>query len=279
MSIRISVHGITWGRENFDQAVAESAKLGFTGFETFASVIDDFGFERIDDFKKVLSDNGLKLVALYGGGAMHVPAEREAVLANNQKIARWLGENGANRLVLGPGRRRPEGVTKEDLDVLADTANEIGRRSAEHGVLACFHPHVYTVVETLDEIDYVFERLDPAFVQMAADTAHFAKGNADVPSAEIQVFTKYADRIKYVHLKDWDPTLPPIAVGDGGTAIIRDFVELGQGQVDLAGCISILREHDYDGWVTIELDYTSRTPYESVAMSKTYLENELGLTV
>jgi inosose dehydratase len=277
--MRIACHGITWGEPNFLLAMEEISALGFHGFETFASVIDNFDGDKINDFKQLLQDHGLQLVALYGGGNMHVPAESEALIARNVKIASFLSKCGADRMVLGPGRRGATGPTDAELDALVVCATEIGRRTAELGVLSCFHPHINTVVETIDEINYVFDRLDPQYVEMAADTAHFAKGNPSVPGAEIMLFNKYADRIKYVHLKDWAPTLPAEAAGEGGTAIIRDFVELGEGQVDLRGCIEILTSHNYPGWITIELDYTRRTPYESVEMSKRYLERELGLSI
>ena len=155
--------------------------------------------------------------------------------------------------------------------------NEIGRRTLDLGVQSCVHPHVNTMIEKLGEIDFIMDRVDPRFVAMAADTAHFRKGNPDVPTAEVDVFQKYADRIKYVHLKDWDPSLPPEQVGQGGTAVIRDFVELGRGIVDLKGAIEILRRTGYDGWLTIELDYTRRTAYESVKESRDYLLRELHL--
>ncbi|HVC32842.1 MAG TPA: xylose isomerase, partial [Chloroflexota bacterium] len=58
---------------------------------------------------------------------------------------------------------------------------------------------------------------------------------------------------------------------------IRDFCELGLGIVDLKGAIGVLKETGYDGWLTIELDYTRRTPFESVEMSKDYLLRELHL--
>ncbi len=61
--------------------------------------------------------------------------------------------------------------------------------------------------------------------------------------------------------------------------MIRDFTELGQGAVNLAGCVDILRSVNYDGWLTIELDYSRRTPRRSVRMSKEYLEGTLGLSV
>jgi inosose dehydratase len=277
--MRIACHGITWGQANFLVAIDEVAALGFHGFETFASVMDDYQGEKFPEFRQLLRDRGLELVALYGGGAMHVASEVDAVIARNLRIAQFLSRNGADRLVLGPGRRGAQAPTPQELDTLVACATEIGKQTAELGVLACLHPHINTVVESIGEIDYVCDRLDPSVVAIAADTAHFAKGNPSVQGAETRLFAKYVDRIKYVHLKDWDPNLPAEAVGEGGTAIIRDFVELGEGQVDLRGCIDILRRHGYPGWITIELDYTRRTPYESVEMSKRYLVNELGLSV
>ncbi len=278
MAIRVACHGITWGRDGFDRAVAEISQLGFTGFEAFAFMVDDFGFDRIGEFQQILQDHGLRLVALYGGGAMHDPSRFETLVAHNVRIARFLRLNDADRIVLGPGPRPAGGPTRDDLLTMVHCANEIGRRTLELGVQACIHPHVNTALETIPEIDLVLERLDPRYVALAADTAHFRKGNPDVPTADVDLFARYADRIKYVHLKDWDPTLPSEATGQGGTAIIRDFTELGQGGVDLKGCVDILRQNGYDGWLTIELDYTRRTPYESVRMSKDYLERELGLS-
>ena len=279
MPIRVSCHGITWGRDGFDQAVREISQLGFEGFEAFAFVVDDFGFERIDEFRARLREQRLRLVALYGGGDMHDASRCDVLVAHNLRIARFLQLNGADRLVLGPGRRPEGGPTRDHLLNMVHCANEIGRRTLELGVQACIHPHVNTALEKIPEIELVMERVDPRYVALAADTAHFRKGNPEHPKADVDLFSRYADRIRYVHLKDWDPSLPPEVAGDGGTAVIRDFVELGRGQVDLKGCVEVLRRAGYDGWLTIELDYTRRTPYESVAMSKEYLVGELGLSL
>lgn len=276
--IRISCHGITWGRQGFNQAVREIASLGIHGFEAFAFVVDDFGFERLSDFKEILAQHQLELVALYGGGKMTDPSLFEELVARNVRLARFLEANGADRLVLGPAPRPAGGPTKEQLLNQVHCMNEIGRRTLEYGVQAGVHPHFNTAVQTLEEIDFVMERADPRYVALAADTAHLRKGNPDEPNADVDVFRTYADRIKYVHLKDWDPNLPPEATGEGGTAIIKDFCELGQGVVQLKQCIETLRRSGYDGWLTIELDYTRRTPLESVRMSKEYLQQELGLT-
>lgn len=276
--IRVACHTITWGESNLEAALVEISQLGFGAFETFASVVDTYG-NRQDAFSALLAQNNLQLISLYGGGDMHLADRADAVIEQNVRLATFLAANGADRMVLGPARRTSEGPTEAELAQLARTANEIGRRTKELGVLACLHPHVYTVLESIGEIDTVMSRIDPMVVGLAADTAHFAKGNADVPGAEIELFRRYAEQIKYVHLKDWDPSLPPEFDGDSLTPVIRDFTELGQGTVDLKGCIDILREADYDGWLTIELDYTRLTPFESVEISKQYLQQDLGLTV
>lgn len=277
MAIRVACHGITWGRNGLLQAVNDLRALGFQGFEAFAFVADDYGFARLAEFQDLLAQNDLRLVALYGGGNMHDASLHDEIVAHNVRLARFLAANHANRLVLGPGRRPAGGPTREQLLNQALCMSEIGRRTSEYGVIACVHPHVNTALEKLDEIDFTLDRVDERYVALAADTAHLRKGNPDVPTAEVDVFRKYAERIKYVHLKDWDPRLPPEHIGEGGTAVIRDFVELGVGIVDLKGAIGILREHGYDGWLTIELDYTRSTPYESVSVSKDYLVNELHL--
>jgi inosose dehydratase len=277
MAIRVSCHGITWGRDGLPQCVKDLQTLGFRGFEAFAFVADDYGFGRLPEFQELLKRHGLELVALYGGGNMHDASLFEELVARNERLARFLQANGARRLVLGPGSRPSGGPSRDDLLTMVHCANEIGRRTLNYGVQSCIHPHVNTALEKLDEIDLVMDRVDPRYVALAADTAHLRKGNPSVPTAEVDVFRKYADRIKYVHLKDWDPRLPPEQIGQGGTAVIRDFVELGKGIVDLKGAIDVLRQTGYDGWLTIELDYTRLTPFESVAMSKDYLVNELHL--
>lgn len=276
--MRVACHTITWGESHLDVALKEIAELGFGAFETFASIVNQYQ-GKVPEFQEMLNQRNLRLISLYGGGDMHRPDAATEVIDQNVRIARFLKENSADRMVLGPARRSAEGPTSAELQQLARTANEIGKRTQEFGVLSCLHPHVYTVVESIAEINEVMEQLDTGVVGLAADTAHFAKGNRDIPGAELSLFNRYADNIKYVHLKDWDPSLPPEFDENALTPVIRDFTELGQGKVNLPGCVEVLRNANYDGWLTIELDYTRGTPKESVRMSKAYLEESLRLSV
>ncbi len=272
-NIRLAVHAITWGNAGLHQAVEDISSLGFRGIETFDRVVKDYE-GREDQFDALLNEHGLRLVSLYGGGNMHIPAQREEVIARNERLARFLGQRGAVPLTLGPGPRSPGGTTAEELREMATTMNEIGRRTQEYGVLACCHPHWNTTIQERDEIDRIFDLVDPRFVFMNADPAHMAKAGYD----PVQVFRDYSSIIKYAHLKDYRrPEVEQQAQGSGGTAIIPDFVEFGLGTIDLPALIDVLKSSNYDGWVTVELDQSTRGPRESLRINKEYLETRLNL--
>ena len=116
------------------------------------------------------------------------------------------------------------------------------------------------MVETADHLALFCRETDPELIALAPDVAHLVRGGAD-PVAEIH---RYAERIRYMHLKD-----------------IRDdeFVELGEGTIDLRGVMDALTEIGYTGWAVIELDDTTRTPLDSALLSRRYLEEQLGLQV
>jgi inosose dehydratase len=276
-NIRVACHAITWGRDGLETCLDDLQDLAFQGIETFGFVVDDFT-GREAAFQDLLREHGLRLVSLYGGGQMDDPAQRATVIEQNIRLARFLAANGAVPLTLGPGRRAPGGPTPDDLAAMATTMNEIGRRTQDLGVLACCHPHWGTTIQERDEISRIFDLIDPRYVFMTADPAHMAKAGYD----PVEVFSTFRQIIKYVHIKDYKPLSPDEQAqieGSGGSAIIPDFVELGLGIIDLPALVDVLKEADYDGWMTVELDRSTRGPRTSLEMNKDYLEQTLKLRV
>jgi len=72
----------------------------------------------------------------------------------------------------------------------------------------------------------------------------------------------YRERIPYVHIKDIDAA--------GG------FVPLGEGVLDVAVVVDVLRETDFDGWVTVETDGWPGDPDEGARTSMARLRELLG---
>jgi inosose dehydratase len=72
----------------------------------------------------------------------------------------------------------------------------------------------------------------------------------------------FRERIDYVHLKDLDAA--------GG------FVPLGQGVLDVAGVLQVLRDSDFDGWITVETDGWNGDPAAGARASRAQLKQLLS---
>ncbi|WP_124727974.1 sugar phosphate isomerase/epimerase family protein [Staphylospora marina] len=269
MPIRVSCHLITWG-EAFRQALTEAAGLGFGAVEPLTH--HALQYEKdVAAFRELLDEHGLVLSGLYAAGRFSDSFKRSDVIAYNVRVARFLRECGSNRLVLGPEGPRPEsGMTREMLKAAAETINETAKRCMELGVKACIHPHLWTEIQDEWELDAIMEWTDPECVFLCPDTAHMAKAGMD----PLAVMQRYKDRIAYLHLKDASLGAGT-ADGEEGTV----FCELGRGDIRLKEIMDFLKETDYDGWVTVEIDRSLSTPLQSLTVCRDYLQEKLGIPV
>ena len=157
--------------------------------------------------------------------------------------------------MVGGGARRATGTRPEDYANLAAALDQVCEIAEAQGLVACYHPHLTTIVESPDELDRLMPLTRIAF---CPDTGHLAAGGGD-PAAIIR---RYADRLQHVHLKD--VRLDPL-----------EFLPLGQGSVDFADVLAAVRESGYDGWLMVELDAYAGDPAEAAQISKTYLDRLL----
>jgi inosose dehydratase len=125
-----------------------------------------------------------------------------------------------------------------------------------HGLVASYHPHLTTIVESPDELDRLMPLTRMAF---CPDTGHLAAGGGD-PAALIR---SYGDRLQHVHLKD--VRLEPL-----------EFVPLGQGSIDFSDVLAAVHESGYDGWLMVELDSYPGDPAEAAQISRAYLDRLLN---
>ena len=277
-TFRLACHQITWGQD-LDGALQDISDFGYRGSETFAFVVDEFAGKENELTEKIKAKN-LQLTALYGGGDMHVAGKEREVIDYNLKIARFLQSMGADRLVLGPGRGRPDPApTNAQIKTMARVAEEIGKACLDMGIVAGIHPHWGTPVQEREDITRIFDEVDTSVVKMVLDPAHIAKAGAD----PVEVVETYKDIITYVHIKDYSPELdspvPAEEIGQDNAPKLAFFSELGRGIVDTPAFVDVLRKADYEGWLTIELDRTQTTPRESLAENTKYLQDVMGFDI
>ncbi|MDR0575807.1 MAG: sugar phosphate isomerase/epimerase [Tannerella sp.] len=246
------------------EAINNLADLGLDGIE-FSPRNDELskhGFTR-ESFRELLNEKRLAVSGNYFGGAFHDKTKRDSILSSFGNTLDNLKFYGARNVIIGPPGRNVGNIPAAIRDSVP-LLNELGRMAADVGVTLGVHPHVNTIIEKPDEIDMIMEWTDPRYVLMAPDTGHIRLGGGNVT----EIVGKYRNRLSYFHLKD-----------SAGVFNRPDFGpnlrELGKGEVDFPGVIKILKEVKYRGWLNVEQDYTTTTPFESATVSADYIHHVL----
>ncbi len=268
--IRIGYASITWGG-NDRQATEDIAALGFHGIQLRANVLKEFGSPA--ELRDLLEKHQLKMIALSSGAVRIDPALEAEEIAKHTANAKFVHDVGGLYLQVTDERPKDRAITAADYKRLGWLISEIGKRAADLGVSLGYHNHMGSLGERPEEVDQILQAADPRYAKLELDVAHYFQGGGD-PAKAIE---KYSDRLLFLHIKDVQP-LP----GNTDSKRPYRFVELGRGKVDLPAVFEALHKVNFRGWAIVELDVVpdkTRTPKESGAISKKYLEEKLGVTV
>lgn len=231
-------------------AIAAIAAAGFTGIEIFdGNLLSLVGSKT--DFLDLLEANGVELAGVYSGGHFIYPDAHTDELARFDRSIAVAAEFGARHFVLGGGAIRSTGRRDSDYTVMAHLLDEVAERARKAGLVPSYHPHLGSLAEAPDQIDAL---LAASSIGLCADVAHLAAGGGD----PVAIIDKYAGRLEYVHLKDYDPTT-------GG------FMPLGEGVIDMAGVVDAVVRSGYSDWIGVELDGYPDDPAAAAQRSFAYL--------
>jgi inosose dehydratase len=162
-------------------------------------------------------------------------------------------ENDVRLAVAGrPESRAATTLSSDDMRRAAERVELAARRALDRGVVATFHPHTATYVESAGEVAALLEATDPDVVKLCVDTGHAIVGGGD--PAELVRATR--DRIAHLHLKDVDPAvLARVRSGELTAEQAWEqglFCPFGEGAVDFAAVLAELE--GYEGWGVVEQD-------------------------
>ena len=113
--------------------------------------------------------------------------------------------------------------------------------------------------------------MDSETVGFAPDTAHLAVGLCD----PVAVCERYKERISFTHIKDVKENLKSDGIKDG-VEVFSNFLELGEGTVDLNGVFKVLKSVDYKGYLCVELDGAPVSNIESAKKNMEYMKKHWG---
>lgn len=240
---------------NTEKAMQDISSVGFEGIEIFDGNLAEYA-SKPEEFKVLLAKYKLKLASVYTGANFIYDEILEDEFHKIEKAVNLAKEFGAENLIVGGGAQRASGIRESDYLKLAVQLDRVTELAAAAGLIACFHPHLSTIVEGPAQLAKVMALSKIAF---CPDTAHLAAGGGD-PAALIR---QYPERVRHVHLKDFQSK--PFA-----------FLPLGKGSLDFGDIFSALKEINYQGWTVVELDAYDGVPKDAAAISMKFIKDNLG---
>jgi inosose dehydratase len=282
---RIGYSGFAFQHE-VEQGIAMLGAYGLHGIEPFRNHVMPY-LDRPEAMKDLLDAAGIELVTCSNGGPGMAtnfidPTQTRQTIDDHVAFARdFIRPLGSTVYKINVGRRPEGGPTDQHLVTMAETLNELGRRTADLGLMLAPHPHIWGPLERPEEIARVTELTDPAVVGFTVDTAHYRLGGSD----PLLYIRDHFDRVAHLHFKD-----APLKFRDhtGPTPTQEEHREnnlyppMGAGGVDFVGVVEVLNERGYSGWIT--LDYDPPRPIEGTVQqqiehNKFYTERFLGISI
>ena len=263
----------------------EIARLGYDGTQ-FGT-----GFPEGGELRTALAARGLRLAEVYAA----LPATSDGLandaLAIGRERLRLLREGGGDVLCVAldgsagrderAGRANQAGTPRLSDAAwrgLATALHTLADETIQGGHRLAFHPHAATLVETPDEVDRLVTETDGARVGICLDVGHHLVGGGD----PVDALRRLGARVTHVHLKDVDPDVLADLRSGALTGLrravgARIFTELGSGALDLPGCLRVLAERGYAGWLMVEQDSSWSPPSEAAAIGRRVLASMLAV--
>jgi inosose dehydratase len=219
-----------------------------------------------------LAEHDLELIGGVVFRAFHDPAQWEDVMDGSVRTCKALVAHGAQHLVLIDSispRRAPtagrvdaaEQMDAAEWAAFRDRIATVARMGAEdYGLTVGIHAHAAGFMDFEPELERLLDEVDESILKICFDTGHHSYAGFD----PVAFMERHIGRISYMHFKDIDPQVKASAIANGtgfyeacGQGI---FCNLGDGDVDFPRVRSLLLEHGFDGWCTVEQDCDPTLP-------------------
>jgi inosose dehydratase len=260
---------ITWGG-NDSEAIQDISALGFPGIQLRSNVVAKYG-QNPAELREVLQKHRLALVAL-SSGDLNIENEESEEIARHSANAKFLRDVHGSYLQVICARPR-RAIRGDDYTKLSRMLTELGKRTADFSISLGYHNHMNSLVQRPEELQRVFDGVDPRYAKLELDIAHYFAAKGDPASA----IEKYHNALLFLHIKDVQMAAGSASAKDG-----YQFVELGRGEIDLPGVFDALKKVAFRGWAIVELDSVPQgdgSPKLCATISKKYLEEKLGYAI
>lgn len=277
-SMRIGCGTVVFRTISLPEALKRIRRAGYEYFETQATGAwcphVDAWKDDPSQFRRTVSDFGFKGVTGLWSPNGAIMADPKSVEGISQAI-RWAKEAGIPAVFAGDGQK-PDGLSDADaLKLLADRLAAILDVADKSGVYLAIEPHGAFSL-TADGLKKIMSLSGSKWLGINYDTAnvHRATYVETVAGAyswtpfgerqnEVTTLKAVVDRVVHVHVKD--------IVG-------TKCVALGDGDVNVRGCIDVLKQNGYTGVLSLETegDLDPDQGQRLIELSRAYLTGAVG---
>jgi len=202
-------------------------------------------------FKELIAKYGFKGVSALGSHRELITSEQG--VKDIRQALKWSKEAGVPLVLTGEGRLTG-GMTVEDaLPILKDRLAELAEVAEQNQVYLALEDHGSITLASLDGLPLLLSLVQSDWVGCNFDTANIHRGDyvgtdrggyewklgQIAGHSEVELLRRVVDRVKHLHVKD--------VTG-------RDAVTLGKGDIDVLGCIRILKQANFDGVLSYETE-------------------------
>jgi fructoselysine 3-epimerase len=266
----------TWAYSSFpawlpaytlDEAIRRLAGIGYDGVEIGCAAPHAWpaylSAERRRELRGLLDSSALEVVSLLatpGGGPGFNPAspyveERDATVKYYQEVTDLASELGARKVIYIAGWQIFGTTRQEAWSRSRDCLDRIAAYAGQKDITIVVEPTAAAtnLIETADDAIELMRSVEHSNVKLMFDTLHALYRN-EIPADYARAMGK---DLVHIHVSDKNRVLP------------------GEGQVDWVGLLQVLRESDFDGFITMEvgLDARSADPDRIARTALAYLKD------
>jgi fructoselysine 3-epimerase len=266
----------TWAYSSFpawlpaytlDEAIRRLAGIGYDGVEIGCAAPHAWpaylSAERRRELRGLLDSSALEVVSLLatpGGGPGFNPAspyveERDATVKYYQEVTDLASELGARKVIYIAGWQIFGTTRQEAWSRSRDCLDRIAAYAGQKDITIVVEPTAAAtnLIETADDAIELMRSVEHSNVKLMFDTLHALYRN-EIPADYARAMGK---DLVHIHVSDKNRVLP------------------GEGQVDWEGLLQVLRESDFDGFITMEvgLDARSADPDRIARTALAYLKD------
>lgn len=294
----LGIHPTCWTNDDFPEIgndipyqviLDQTKRAGFVGGSTGHNYPT-----HIPSLLKAVEHFGLRIAAIWSGLSFSTGANIDAAFAQYESDVAFLQKVGARDVVVAELAAAVNDVRSKAVltdrphmnnaqwYLLTALLNRAGKYARDKGMQLSYHPHVGTVVQTMDETYRLLHSTDDT-VGLCLDTGHLRYGGA-TQGEIVDLVKRYTKRITHVHLKNVRSKVLALAVENHFS--FYNAIEAGiftvagdpEGDLDLAPILQILKSSGYSGWMIVEAeqDPAHVDPFRYAQMARAYLKQQLG---